>query len=88
MRRTPAMRLCVLLRCAYALTMPPMRRTPANNYFSETKRKRKMMAISEKVKLVFVLKKQKLFLIFRVLFPSVFRKVSFHEYWLQRRREF
>ena len=33
--------------------MPPKRRAPAKDYFSESKRKRKMMTISEKVKLVF-----------------------------------
>ena len=77
MRRTPAMRLCVLLRCACALTMPPMRRTPANNYFSETKRKRKMMAISEKVKLVFVLNETKIISNFSCSFSVSFQKSKF-----------
>ena len=68
--------------------MPPKRRAPAKDYFSEPKRKKKTMTISEKVKLMSGLYKTENISNFRALFPSVFKEVSFHEYRLQRRWEF
>ena len=68
--------------------MLPKGRAPAKDYFSEPKRKRKMTTIREKVKLVSGLNKTENTSNFCVLLSSIFREVSFREYWLQRRRKF
>ena len=59
------------------------RRAPEKDYFSESKRKRKIMIISGKVKLVSGLNMTGNISNFSCSFS-----VSFHKYWLQRRREF
>ena len=68
--------------------MPPKRPVSAKNYFSEPQKKWKMMTIREKVKLVSGLNKTENVFNLSCFFPSIFREVSFHEYWPQMRREF
>ena len=57
--------------------MPPKRRALAKDYFSESKRERKMMNISKKVKLVFGLNKTENIFNFSCSFSVNFQRSKF-----------
>ena len=57
--------------------MPPKCRAPGKDYFSELKRKKKMMNVSEKVKLVFGLNKTEIIFNFSCSFSFNFQRSKF-----------